>query len=584
MSLDDLGTPALDPFSKRRLLRDLRELPWCWPGASDASRREHALALAAEAGLTGPPEPRAGEVLLLAAERGGAVCVLGPAAVGRHGLPFGARSHAAWKDAARALPRSVPVLWTSVREHQREPPRAACIGSEGGPVTALDGRSFGLAFVLALASKVWNEPVPARWAATAEVDADGRTSAVGGLEAKISVLTRHAGQVDTLLVASEQEEEAGAIAGQDLRVVGVESAADAVERVFGDAPWESVEELRSDPRRREELSLSLLRLVMPGHAGFSRWTPVAEAARVALESWPEKTEDEQRRCELARAIALRHEGAQEKALVLSDLHEGWASRLPEPLRTDCLAHLVQQAADTGRPDPGRLEALAASRLLEGEDATLENLRLRGALGRLALAKGELRRALDLSRTAAQGFFDRLEVRQISRALCAALVAAGALGDDEALTGLAALHERAMDVGGFEEEDHCFCDLALARARVTVGVELEAARAALEALVEGKGLRDHVRWSAMRWLARLDAGSGDAGAAAAMRERLVEDAGEDDAFVLLARLDECLLAGDEAGAARAVECLQGIEVCVLWQAARAPGPAEAASQVARAFPY
>lgn len=244
--IPDLKRRHLDAVARRELLATLGAGPWCWPVENDAEAWHNAYALVPG----GPPAVAPGTVTLVTADgsldrspSAASLWVLrfdSGSANAKDSVRLEADALRAWEDAATALPRSLPVLWVPVKAARDEPRRVQHLvtlqlGSTPVPRPAeLRGRSFGLSFVLLMASKVFGVPVPADVIASATVDADGNVGEVEGLREKIAAIEQRAPRISRLLVASGQAEEAKTLAAH-LEVIPVKSAARAVEYVFGDA-------------------------------------------------------------------------------------------------------------------------------------------------------------------------------------------------------------------------------------------------------------------------------------------------------------------------------------------------------------
>lgn len=577
VSLPDLERSQLDSFARRALVEDLRCLPWAWPTEQQPELLARARELSGQAG----PAVAVGQVLLLTVDAsGGAAWAAGqPLPAGRGAAPLASEARQAWARAARALPRSLPFLWSTLHA-KRELPIVAPITLRPGRARTLDGRSFGLSFLLCLASRMLGQPVGREWAATAAVEDTGRLGPVEGLAQKIEALRGDAPQVRNLVVHASQAAEASAAVaeGHDLSIVPAATAAAALETIFGVLPLAEFFHAGSEPAKREELSAALFEMVLPGRAMLASWAPLARAAGVAL-AWPDLTDEQEFRLRFARAVAARHEG---RAGDDFELDEMQLSLLPEPVRTDVLAHWVQESADKGAPDPATARRLALPRLVDGAEATPANLRLRGALGRLALAEGILEEACEQSLVAARGLVDRFLSDQVSHSLCAAAVAAGGLGDlarlEEARVLRAAVESRSL----LDDESLAFLDLAFSRAGVLINDEVDGAIASLSRLASDAALRDHLRHSARRWWGRALALRGDAEGARSVREALGSPRAEP--FATLAELDAALEQGDSEAAEAALASLVTIEPAARLQAARAGDRPSGADLVSRAYPY
>lgn len=255
----------------------------------------------------------------------------------------------------------------------------------------------------------------------------------------------------------------------------------------------------------------LFDLSLGGRGVIVEWGAVGAAARLALgrQDWLAGLSAESvERLRFAEMTASRHAGN----IAPADPPSGaWLGTLPGGgLREEVAAHLVQNAADTGRPDPEEAEQIAATWLVRGASAMPVHLKIQGALARLHAVRGRLREALELQVEVARGFVARALPREASFALCEWLRLSGVLA-----------HESPEDAReSFRPADELRADLdrrgailpgsrpyvALARARALLATAMDegqrsAARQALEELAGDHGCPDHVRWSAARLAAK-----------------------------------------------------------------------------------
>jgi hypothetical protein len=569
MILHALSAPpsALDADVRRALEAG----PWCWPAADHPDLVERARALA--------PSPRPagiGEVLLVSVgDCGDAVWGLREDG---DGPPFGAKALRAWRDAATALPQALPLLWTSVRAAAATPPRPVLLGrmsarDPAAPVEAeLDGASFGLAFALALTSRVFAMPAPADVAALAAVQSDGRVDRVEALGDKIRALADWTPAVRALLVAAEQRDEAERWArrcGLEARVRGVRSVAQALDAVWGERLAEHLVLAGRDPAGRRAILDSLLALVLVLRGAVPYWRPVHDAATLVLERWTDLDADERWRLQCVRAIAARHDNR----FVPLELPAERLALLPAPLRLRLVAHFVQHASDTGSPSFADARPLAERYLVDGDEAHEAHLQLLGALGRLEALRGDAASALRRQESAALGFAARFALSDISYPLAEWFRLAGALGDGAAFERAEAFRHRIDRLGGLGLDGSAFVDLARLRALVALGRVDEAAIAELRALACDRCSPSHVAASATRWLARC----------VPFASVTWETGDLAQHFRTLAELDRALDEGAPTGAIVArLEAWMPAAVRALRSSA--PDPGCAAAYLARFFPY
>ncbi len=592
--------PRLDGYTEQQIARALRRGPWCWPTEATGAGRARELA------PDGPPRLRPGQTLLVTADAGFADLWaldvgLGAAPTDGDALRFGSEARATWDVAIAALPRALPVLWSSVGRYQdawlralhlvlrRTTPHAAAAPSRAARERLLDGPSFGLSFLLALASLVLDDAVPADLAATGAVHPSGRIEAVGGLEGKIEVLAREAPGIRRLLVAASQEDaartQAAAIAAR-FQVIGVATAAAAIEATLGPVPIERLVAAGSDGERRHDLSDTFFRLVLLGRREIVDWSPVARATALALERWPELADLDRRRLEFAHAVALRHD---DNGGRLPALDASWLAAQPAPLRVLIVANYVQQSADTGEPDPALVIRAAESQLVRGREAFPTHLELLGALGRLLAVSGDARRALEYQAEAARGFLERMDRESVSFPLTEWYRLAGALDDHAAFDAAEAVRQTVEALGGIGPgQPYVELGRAKAQTALTTGDHSDAA-IVLARLGAAEHIPAHIRWSAVRWHGRLlDESGGDT----APQLAELDSAGTRDPaqarrarpFRLLIELDRAVRQEDAARGAAALAELERLEPGIVGHLRRTAPPGRAPEWVARFFPY
>lgn len=584
------------PRNRERAWRFLAGGPWVWP-RHDEDPDAYAYALDVYAST--PPKPTVGEGLLVAVHEGrGELWVLpgpGGRAVGAGELVETARE--AWRDAECALPRSLPVLWRSVREHTQHIPRPAELHPRQRADATLTGRSFGLAFALRNVSLIFGQPVPADLIASACVDELGQLGPVEGLEAKLRVVLDQAPSVRRFIVAKGQGDAAHQILdglGQRgrLQIIEHERLGAAVAEVFPGLEG-AMDRQSGTAEGRDQLVESFFRLAMGERVAAIDWSPVARSARHALESWGDRLDAEARqRLVFSAAVAERHDNNKGK-LPLPDV--AWLLRLPAPMRVSVLAHVTQQAADTGSPEPRGVLRLANEWIPNPHEAFPEHLRLLGARGRLHYsALGDVQMAMEDQLQALRGWQERWMYQEMSYPLSVLYLYVGVLAAEAPPQDTLAA-ERYAEAARFEEEllrggasgrANAYVQLARGRALVELG-RLDEARQALEPLVTMQHIATHVPWSALRWLLRACPPE----ARGAHLERLRRGAVEDHEARLmrdLVSLDEALRQGDVASARASFMTLyaQQEELCALLLrgAHLTPEDPRAPAFLARRYPY
>lgn len=594
MTLPSLGRSRRDPLSRQELERALAAGPWCWPIGGEWLRR------AAEIVPSGPGTLCPGQTLLATDSENCAA--LWSFRVGDPEPPFadaavelGSVARRAWDAVAVALPRTLPVLWRPVARARGERLTAVRLCGLTHPGRAevveriIDGPSFGLAFALALASRVLGVPLREDVVASAALTVTGRTAGVDGISAKVRAVVECAPRVRLFLVAPENAAEGQEAAhGSGLTVQAVGSAAAAIEAGLGEPLADRLVRDGRDPVHRAELVDAFFRLALAGRSQVVEWGPVRRAAELAMTAWSDVSPEDRRRLEFSRAVAARHENNEGE---LPPAEDSWLSRLPAPVRVGIAAHYVQQAADAGSPSADVAEALARRYLVPSPEAFSPHRKLQGALGRLLAVTGHAEEALALQESAAVGFFDSLEYSEVSFPLTEWYRLSGVLRDREAFARAEALRERTEQQGGLGIDGSPYVELARSRALVLLGDSGQgSAERTLSRLAGDERIPSHIRLSALRWLVRLFDESGRP-AEADRALGLLEAAASDEAgdvrrarrYLALVRLDRAVRSGDLSAAQQPLDELAALQSGVVGHLLAASAP-RAAAFVAEHFPY
>jgi hypothetical protein len=545
--------------------------PWCWPADP---------ALAADAVALGyaPPAPASlGEVLLVSvAPRADRTTLWRLSWDGRHhvgGRSFSDDAQRAIDDVATLGPAVVPHLH-SLRVLGQKPRTATQVLKRGPDAdSTLEGTSFGLSMLLALSSRLMDRPVPARFAASAEVRRDGSVVPVGGIDRKLALLSEGALGVDAVLVAAEQLVEAQRILGGHpwLRAVGVATVREAIDHVFPDA--------REAPpaawtERRPIAAVNDLLTLCSRGGDVRSWRAVERSA-----TWLERifagVHPHGDRARLARLIAERHANGHGFELP-------WEASIETKHDRTQAAHVVQAAADAGSRSLGPFIGRAREMLSDPWDD--EDLRLIGAIGRGLAAMRRYPEAGAVLAKATRGWFDRENLGECSRPLAewvrvASLCADGAAWDDAA----PAAHDYLASLAR-EDMGALFVRYALGRGLCTRGAMGEAL-----AVLDGADWSAGPSWLARsrgRWRARALHALGRAEEARAGRAVIAAATDDDGATTIEARfvaLDEAREADGDLGAA--VAAVRGAApqgVGWLWDEALTS--AEQARRLADEYPY
>jgi hypothetical protein len=503
-----LRDQRLPESDRQRLDFLLRQARWIWPVDGDTGRMTWIAKMFD--GLSAPPM-RTGQVPIVSFSDGNAtVWMLGgdelpsslPAPFRTAGYEWAADARRAWDDALLAAVRSLPILFTALSQARSIPLRVVPInsvsrdGTLSVPAAVLTGRSFGLAFLLACVSRVFKISIPDDVAASAEVDNEGRVTGVGGLSAKMHALRETLPRVTRLLIAVDQVHEVQHLSDRQLRIVGIRDARAAIEEVFGDRLTTPIVAAGTDPARRTELVEALFRLALGKRAQLVSWAAVRDAALMAEKAWSDSLDaDQLYELQLVRATASRHE---DNEGAIQAPTNSWLQKWSMPIRVAILARLVQQCADTGTPSAESVESLAAPYIADPRDAYPAQLKLAGALARLAAVRGRSREALDTQRRLARSLVANLEFDEISYQMAEWYRLAGALGDEDAFREAECFLRQVQAIGGFGLDGNPYVELARCRAMVLLP-RLGNPTTALSELTQTP--IDHLRWSAIRWLVR-----------------------------------------------------------------------------------
>lgn len=551
-------------------------------------------------------ELKIGEVRLIGVDpknERGSVWLLDPSgAAGLVARELRGVSREVWARAATVLPRSLPVLWRAVRDAHRRVPVARHLGTwapEGAtqsPPRELDGESYGLSFVLSLASTVLGVPLRPEVAASATVDEFGDTTTkdVAGLHAKIQAIRRHAPQVRTLLVPAHQKDEAEAAAADSgIKIVPIRSAGEALKVAFANDMESALIEAGTNPERKREILRSFFALALGQRSAVLDWSPVARGASLAIERWKDLAPHDLYCLEFARAVAQRHE-SNTGELTLPE--EAWLQTLPSTIRLAVVRHVVQQAADSGSPDVASAEQIGFTHLVRGAEAFDDHLKLLGALGRLYAVTGRVPEALGFQREAAKAWIDRMNYGETSFPLCEWIRLAGVSGLSDEFGGARASLEEADLLGNIHADRNPYLRLAIGRAAAMLG-DLDTAWKQLDGLPGDVGVPVHVRAGAARWQALIaDENSADwPGVTFSFLDELeaMKRAGDPSVSatagkaIALVNLDRAVRRSDEDAAHKAIAGLRELEpypVSHLLQVAPATPVLARAGYVRRHYPY
>ncbi len=487
----------------------LRCGPWLWPTATNGLEAAKAVS-----GLRGPRDAAPGNALCVSVTADGSCGELWLILSARsrqvetvHSAPPDRQMCASWRDARQALQRNVPLLrgeraGIAVPDllHRLECVVMRTAGDWPGSLVAT-GRSAGLAFVLAQASFELDRPLPEDIIASAKVDPDGRVRPVaeGSLDAKVETICRAAPRIRRLFVASDQADQAKASANGRLKIVGVETVEEAIDKAWANDFTAFIRSEGADGWRAKALTSRLVDLVLFDAADVTSWRPVHRAAAIALEEWTNADADTTKRLELVTEIAERHE-SNEGTIDINAALELFADRR-EKLRV--IAHWVQQHVDAGLHDLERARHLVEDYCPNFETRETDALAILGAWARVQAISGQERAAIKLARRVAESFVGADRGSESSHALCEWLRLAGALDrpDEQADA------ERFIDRIEHDLDDSSSY-VAAARGITSLRIALRAGRSLddetrrnLADIVDDEHAAHHIRTCAARWLTR-----------------------------------------------------------------------------------
>ncbi len=581
---------ALNPHvlaSDRAIAKRALHWPWCWPtDPTQTNNLQRTLSLDQT-----PPRPGVAPLLAYLDQEHGEVFAIDLSGI--HGQldarPVDDAFNRAWVRALHAVPRTLPVLWDPLTE-LITPPAAFLVAYLQPPSEApLSGESFGLAFALAIASKVLGAPLPQDVAMTGTVDAYGEVGPVEGIATKIRTAARCCPQLRRVLVPMDNLEEARCHA-HGLAIHGVATLSEAYALAFGDELEASfkAQDLAAAQARAHRLFLFALDSAPQSTID---WRPVAAAAQSILRDWGQELDAVHRAyLEQAGQIARRHKGeSYDYVAPPRELIES----LYAPQRVNLIAHWVQSAADRGRPSFANAEALALEHLQRGREAFAPHLRLLGALGRLyGLIRERAAEGLACQLEAAGAWIALGCGAEATYPLSAAFRLAGALEDLAAFDQAENLYAQARSTT-FMDAGEVFVRAARAGALrflpETAALSRAEAAKCLESLAARSDQRPHLRLMALRCAFGL-VGDDDHRARVEKLEaslRATLDAKELWLrYDALRALERAVASGSQEEQARALTTLEALRAQPTgWMAAHAEAHGlPVAAEVLRFWPY
>ncbi len=444
------------------------------------------------------------------------------------GRPFVNTAEASLELAAQVAEHRLPLLATPP---ERESFYGLLVANDGGRVPdMLDGDSFGLSMVLDHWARCLGTPVLPNVAASAAVGPQGRLVRVGGLRAKILALHRWALNVDLLLVAEGDEDEARTLIrehGVRLRVQGLAYVEEAWPLAFPPLDEALTGRWSADPVARDEACRDFFELAVLGTGSKLRAAALARAAAILL-ALPTLGDRERWMASVAHAISSRHDG--EPLRIAHD--SPFAEELPADTRVCLQAQILQSWTDTAEPG---CERILAEIPRSFPSRRPEELALLGARARLFGAVGRWDQAIGDARAASDAWMARRTPEKASHPVCEWVRIAGLLGDAAELTAAEAMARRVLAVPG---PGRPFLWFELGRAWALMGEPAKALRWLGDHVGHWAAAAPHVRASRLRWLVRVDVLDGRR-----WRSELDELVAREPSvgeYLLLVRLDE----GDE----------------------------------------
>ncbi|OJT25040.1 hypothetical protein BO221_11700 [Archangium sp. Cb G35] len=404
---------------------------------------------------------------------------------------------------------------------------------------SLDGPSYGLSMLLAVASLLMDEPLPSDFVASATVDVTGGLGPVEGLEDKLFILAGSGLGLKRLLVGQSQVTRARELLaelGSPVKVQGACSASEVFQELFGEH-YQTLSERLNQPEQLRRAARKLFHLALDARSPILDWESVERGATRVLERlMPDAPAFME--AQTARQVARRHS---HKSAPLDWPPDGLLSQLPRPIRDKLIAQVVQAANDEGAANLEEIVERARASLPPSVlDCYEPQLILRGAIGRalVSLRRHEDARVFLLETVEAWRELGQFE--ESSHALCELLRVIGILGEPTRQEAVLSLVEQFRASPRLDSGSRAFLHLALGRAYVLVGRPQHALTFLEDGEVSWSATREHVQYCRHRWRARALAVLGRAHEAQETRQELYR--AERYPSALFARLDEILETG------------------------------------------
>lgn len=537
--------------SSRQDAQFLLDFPWCWPPDEPLASRARQLR------PEGPPGADRGEALLVAVREG----IGGVAVLGRGGVPLVGAALRAWDTANLVLSRDFGG-WLVPHGVRRACPPCRFIGPPTF-ATELDGPSFGGAMLAAVASWLLNRPLPVDVAVLTEVAPDGQLRRVDGLEAKLRALRDWTPAVRRCVVAPEQANEAALLS--EFEVLRLSSAHELLHELLPGDP-------QADPGERAR---RLFFVTAANGRPRLTWKRIKDEAAAVAGAVGLSSEDRWR-AQVAASIAARHEGQPGLPWPMDYALAG----LPRVLRDNLVAQRVQHLTDAGDGGWEDIEAVH-QRLPPPREASSEELKIAGAVGRALARRREYEKAEPLLRELVVTWFDAGRPLEANHPLTEWARVAGIRGRRELLADdIEPRAWRLHDAFSAEERGEELGLLALAMGRAWVQLEDVEAAGRWWATADWAHVEGWVSAAAERWQARGQWQRGECDEAVS---RLRAVRGPED-ISALAVLDAHILDGGDGTASLEAFLATGGRQETAWLLSDAGSPREMAQRLFKESPY
>jgi tetratricopeptide (TPR) repeat protein len=555
--------------------------PWCWPHEEPLAAKARALMVSEP----GPPQP--GEALLVSATVEARRVALWRlkrrklhAPPQRNELDFRPEAKRVLRTVEQIVTRGLPFVLSLDNLYRQEEWCAELIHKAGPHQDeSLDGASYGLSMLLAVASLLMDMPLPADLVASATVDSKGVLGPVDGLEDKVFILVGSGLGLKRLLVEHSQVEQAQAAVkkyGGTLQVRGARSADEVFQEIFGDAYQHLLARLDT-PEKLRQAADKLFHVAIEARSPILDWRAVERGAQTLLDKL-DPSEPAYMKVKISLQVTRRHD---HKVAPLEWLSEKVLSSLHRPLRDRLMAQVIQATNDAADERLGALLDNSRERIPSAKECYEPQLIIRGALGRALAALRRYEEARDFLRETVEAWRELGQFEEASLAICELIRVVGVLGRRDELEALLPLVEQFRGSLRLDFTSRAFLHFDLGRAHLLTGDATGALTFLDEGEVSWSAVRDHLRRRRLRWLARVLVRLGRLSEASELRTRL--NAEQNLLDVLLAQLDEALERHEEPTPIL-VRLIETERAPLLRLIADLHTPVEKAERISREYPY